>query len=144
MRESGDDRFAFINALSGEFLLSKEGVIEGVGTGQMFQAIDRETLIKVDFHTRPCIPGELNRSSKQQFMEGLAVPVVSKEDAVLSKLLWIKQGSEKSRQDVLGILLSPGELDMAYLGPAARDLGVHQLLTELEDQADSREQGANS
>ncbi len=133
----GTTASTFINALSEEFLLSEEGVVQAVRTGQMFQAIDRDTLIKVDFHTMPRIPGELDRSVKRQFMEGLEVPVVSKEDAVLSKLLWVKQGSEKSRQDVLGILLSPGELDAAYLRSAAGDLGVDRLLTELENQADS-------
>lgn len=127
----------FVDVLSEAFLLSEEAVAEAIRTGQMFQAIDRETLIKVDFHTVPRIPGELNRSVQRQFVEGLHVTVVSKEDAVLSKLLWIQEGSGKSRQDVLGILLSPGELDTAYLRSAARELGVLQLLRELEDEAES-------
>jgi len=140
----GTTAATFVDALSEEFLLSEEAVIEAVRTGQMFQAIHRETVMKVDFHTRPRIPGELDRSVKRQFMEGLEVPVVSKEDAVLSKLLWIQQGSEKSRQDVLGILMSPGDIDTAYLGEAARDLGVHQLLTELQDLADPNGQGGGN
>ncbi len=127
----------FIGVLSEEFVVSEEAIVEAIRTGQLFQAIDRETLIKVDLHTMPLIPGELDRSARRKFAKGLEVPVVSKEDAVLSKLLWIKQGSEKGRQDVLGILLSQGDLDMAYLRSAARDLGVHGLLAELETQAES-------
>ncbi|MBN1346784.1 MAG: nucleotidyl transferase AbiEii/AbiGii toxin family protein [Phycisphaerae bacterium] len=126
-----------LEVLSEEFVLSEEALRDAVRTGELFQAIDQQTLVKVDFHTAPRIPGELNRSVTQPLFPGLNVPVVSREDAILSKLLWIRQGSQKSRHDVVGMLMNPSPLDVEYLRSAARNLNVHSLLAELERQADA-------
>ena len=58
-------------------------------------------------------PGELNRTSLCEISPGLTAPLVSKEDAILSKLLWIQQGSGKSRHDVIEMLKRDEDLDRA-------------------------------
>src|SRR5690606_15817229 len=65
----------------------------------MFQGLDTITMFKFDFHVGERIPGELNRTVVRELFEGITVPVVSPEDAVLSKVIWYQMGSGKSRQD---------------------------------------------
>ncbi len=55
---------------------------------------------------------------------------MSREDLILSKLLWAREsGSEMQRRDIR--LLLDGDLDLDYLERWAKDLGVTGLLEEL-------------
>jgi hypothetical protein len=61
---------------------------------------------------------------------GVRTWVVSREDLILSKLLWAREsGSEMQRRDIR--LLLDGDLDLDYLERWAKDLGVTGLLEEL-------------
>ena len=42
---------------------------------------------------------ELSRSESHEVFEGQMLSVVSRQDAAISKLLWISKGSHKSRRD---------------------------------------------
>ncbi len=53
------------------------------------------------------------------------------QDAILSKLLWARQGSAKSRNDVRGMLLDPKPLDERLLEKLAGMLGCAELLREV-------------
>jgi hypothetical protein len=57
---------------------------------------------------------------------------VSKEDAILSKLLWIKQGSHKASHDVKMMLRRDEDLDAALLRERAASLGLDDLLAAIE------------
>ena len=60
---------------------------------------------------------------------GADVWVVSREDLILSKLLWARDsGSELQRRDVRSLLV---DVDDAYLTAWAGRLGVDQLLREV-------------
>jgi hypothetical protein len=89
-------------------------------------------MVKVDFHVGEKIPGELNRTSLREISPGLTAPLVSKEDAILSKLLWIQQGSGKSRHDVIEMLKRDEDLDRACLRERAATIGLGELLAEFE------------
>ena len=102
----------------------------------MFQALHRELMIKADFHVGEDVPGELDRSQRVELFEGLDVRIVSKEDAILSKLLWVKRGSAKSRGDVLGMLLDPTPTDERLLEELADELGCADLLREIRSEVD--------
>ena len=52
---------------------------------------------------------------------------MSKEDAILSKLLWTSRGSSKSRDDVVGMLLDPGAIDERHRRQLAEGLGCAAL-----------------
>jgi len=105
--------------------------------GGMFQALDLAAMVKIDLHVGEAVPGELDRSVVLEVLPGLELPVVSREDAVLSKLIWIRQGSHKSRGDVVGILRRGGALDRQALAQRAQDLGLDQLLAELQSEAEA-------
>jgi hypothetical protein len=110
------------------YLISKEAVAEAVHTQGMFQALDQETFIKIDFHVGELVPGELSRSAVVEFLPGLNARLVSKVDAILSKLIWVQQGSGKSKQDLLAMLANPGEFDLELLCQLACTLNVSELL----------------
>jgi hypothetical protein len=117
--------------LSRDFFLDPERAALAAASEGMFQALHRELLIKADLHVGEDVPGELVRSRKVEIFEGVTVRLVSKEDAILSKLLWAKQGSSKSRGDVLGMLLDPQPVDEDLLRRLAEELGCAALLDEI-------------
>ena len=120
-----------LDRLSADFTLDKDVARDAVRRGSIFQALDSDTLLKIDFHVGEAIAGELDRSRVNELLPGLAVPIVTKEDAILSKLLWIRKGSHKSRQDVIAMLSRPEPIDNLYLEEQAGRLSVVDLLTEL-------------
>ena len=120
-----------ISDLSKKFIIDGIVAKEEVGRGGLFQALHEETMIKIDFHVGEAIKGELNRSRTEEILPGVKVPLVSKEDAILSKLIWIKKGSHKSRQDIKMMLKRSGAIDSTYLDEQSIMLGVQEILGEL-------------
>ncbi|MCO6431404.1 MAG: nucleotidyl transferase AbiEii/AbiGii toxin family protein [Deltaproteobacteria bacterium] len=123
-----------LTKMSPDFLVDAEAAENAVLSRGIFQALDEQTMIKVDFHIGEAIHGELERSKQEEILPGIIVPLVSKEDAILSKLLWIKKGSHKSRQDVKMMLTRTGAVDFHYLNSQAERLGVSELLLELRSE----------
>ena len=67
------------------------------------------------------------------------MPLVSKEDAILSKLIWVSKGSYKSKQDIKMMLKRRGDIDLTYLGNQAVKLGVQNILRELSAELTAEE-----
>ncbi|SRR5579883_354788 len=124
---------ALLNRLSSGYLIHEQAAMEAIQSQSIFQAIDEESMVKIDFHVGEKIPGELGRSARCEIVPGVTAPLVSKEDAILSKLLWIRLGSgHKSRHDVKVMLKRPEDLDRAVLERRAATLGLVDLLVEIE------------
>jgi hypothetical protein len=124
---------ALLSRLSSGYVIHEQAAIEAIRTNRIFQAIDEESLVKIDFHVGEKIPGELGRSARCEIVPGVTAPLVSMEDAILSKLLWIQLGSgHKSRHDVKLMLRRHEELDRAVLEERAATLGLLELLAEIE------------
>jgi hypothetical protein len=121
-----------LDRLSKGFIVHKQAVLDAIRARTLFQAIDEESLVKIDFHVGEKIPGELGRSTHREIFPSVSAPLVSQEDAILSKLLWIQLGSHKARQDVKVMLKRDEELDRAVLEERAAMLGLDKLLTEIE------------
>jgi hypothetical protein len=121
-----------ISDLSKKFIINPEAIEDAVRRKSLFQALHEETMIKVDFHVGEAIVGELDRSKEEEILTGIVIPLVSKEDAIISKLIWIKKGSHKSRQDIKMMLKRGGEIDLQYLEMQALRLGVDHILNELK------------
>ncbi len=118
--------------LADRFIVDPPAVIQAVSSKQLFQALHDETAIKIDFHVGEAIEGELSRSIKEEILPGIVVPLVSKEDAILSKLLWIAKGSHKSRQDVAMMLRDKATINWDKLEHSASKLGVVEILNEIK------------
>jgi hypothetical protein len=99
----------------------------------LFQAIDQTTLVKIDFHVGEKIPGELDRTANREYAPGLTIPLVSQEDAILSKLIWMRKGSHKARHDAIAMWKRDEELNTARLRVQALKLGLAKELSEIEE-----------
>ena len=97
----------------------------------MFQALDKENFYQVDLHVSGLVPNQLDRTRLQSLATGTQIPMVSPEDAILSKLVWIKMGSGRSKQDVVAMLRIQTDLDIAYLEQTAKELDVFPILEEM-------------
>jgi hypothetical protein len=127
-----EDGERLVKAFRPEFLINEEAVSKNINLKKIFQALHNQYLIKVDFHVGEGIPGELDRSVKKELLPGFFVNAVCKEDAMLSKLLWVKAGSGKSREDVVAMLKNPLPFDLKLVEEKAEALGVLDILKEIE------------
>jgi len=121
-----------LDRLSSGYLINEPAAMDAIARHGLFQALDEASMVKIDFHVGEKIPGELGRSVHREIFPGLVAPLVCKEDAILSKLLWIQQGSGKARHDVKVMLMRDEDLDRECLRQRAATLGLHELLAEIE------------
>jgi len=119
------------------FLVDEEAAKKAVSEGGMFQLLDLGESLKVDLYPREMIPGELDRSVPTEVFAGLVLPVASRVDAALSKLVWISKGSHKSRRDLRQILRRADAGDRARVGRWAAEHGLDALLQEVLSEPDS-------
>ena len=134
---SGNQVDGFIAAFSRDFYLDR-GLIEQAVTNQTsFNIIHLQSSFKVDVFLLAkggYVEEEFSRRVLKQIdpRTDFAAYVQSAEDALLSKLVWYRQGGEVSENqwlDVIGILRIQGvRLDVTYLEKWARGLGLSDLL----------------
>lgn len=114
-----------------EYYVAREAVTEAFHNGSMFNVIHQASVIKVDLIMKKTSPFHQAAFERRRpiALEGFSTCIISKEDLVLSKLLWAK-GSHSERQmgDVANLLQT--ECDAIYLDRWARVLGVDALLAE--------------
>ena len=137
--EENEAAETLINELSEQFHVNLAACREALLHKTLFQAIDKENLFKVDFHVSELLPRQFERCIAQELATGRIVPMVSPEDSILSKLLWINMGSDRSRRDVVGILKMQKKLDTQYLETTAEELGIKHILDELKTLAESND-----
>lgn len=121
------------------FLVDEETATKAVAEGGMFQLLDLGESLKVDLYPREMISGELERSIPTEVFAGIVLPIVSRADAALSKLVWISKGSHKSRRDLRQILLRADAGDRATVTRWAAEHGLDVLLQEVLSETDSIE-----
>ena len=90
----------------------------------------------IDIYPRERIPGELQRSQTLELFEGVFLPVVSRTDAAISKLIWIDKGSQRSRRDFRSIFRSCGEQQQIEIRDQATGLQLRGLLAEVLAESD--------
>lgn len=114
-----------------DFYVPYEAVRLAVRERGMFNLLHLESAVKVDFVVRKDEPYRHNEFGRRLRVElpGFSTWIVSKEDLILSKLVWAKDTrSEMQMRDVRN-LLSTGA-DVSYLLRWALDLRVGELLEE--------------
>lgn len=120
----------FIPLFEKDYYLEPNTVRGAVKNKAMFNLIQNEHVIKVDFVVRK--NSEYRRTEfarrKQITVEGQTLYVVSPEDLILSKLHWAKDtGSEVQLSDVRNLLKSVKKLNRSYLARWAKRLGIESL-----------------
>ena len=114
-----------------DYYISEVAVGESIQSESIFNLIHIESVIKVD-----CIVRKSTEYRKFEFdrrqkitLEGFCTYIVSKEDLILSKLVWAKNShSEMQLRDATNLLVS--EYDKRYVESWAEKLGVSRLLKE--------------
>lgn len=127
---------SLLTRLEPYYYFDSESAEKAVRTRDMFQALDKESFIKVDLHLGGGIAGELQRAVRVQMFSEREICLLCKEDMILSKLRWISLGSAKNRQDVVAMLLDPQPVDMEFVRTTAREMGSEALLDELRTEAE--------
>jgi hypothetical protein len=128
---------AFTAAVSeAGFLLDSKQVRRAIAEKSMFQLFDMAEALKVDIYPRELVPGELDRSTVIEVLEGMPLPVASRADAATSKLVWASKGSHKSRRDLRQIARQMTAVDRAELDRLARLLRLESLLVEILTEQD--------
>ena len=125
-----------IDALDAAFVVDRDAAWDAYARHGEFNAIHRALVFKVDFwyatgSVFDC--SRLRRAQSIQVAPGLTAKVATPEDAIISKLLWLKHGAtERSLGDIRGILRAhPGQLDLAYLEGLIRQEGLETLWAPL-------------
>jgi hypothetical protein len=105
----------------------------------IFQLLDLAASLKLDLYAREMIQGELERSVEAGVFAGLNLPIASRVDAALSKLVWISKGIHKSRRDLRQILRRANASDRDAVARWARTQNLALLLAEVLEEPDSIE-----
>ena len=125
-----------VDALAPDFVVSRDAAREAHARHGEFSALHQLLIFKVDFWFSTADLFDTHRLARAMTLEiapGLMARVATPEDAIISKLLWLRQGAtERSAEDIRGILrLHAGRLDLAYLDSVVRHLRLEQLWSPL-------------
>lgn len=114
-----------------DFLFTESVIRKGVASGELFQLLDKVESLKLDVYPRELIPGELGRSETVELFEDVFLPIVSRTDAALSKLIWIEKGSTRSRRDLRSIFRNCDPGQQETVRSEASRMGLLKQLTEV-------------
>ena len=126
-----EDIETIVHLFGEEYYISREAVKESIKHQSMFNLIHNESVIKVD-----CIIRKNHRYRIVEFerrreitIGDFSTYIVSKEDLIISKLMWAKEShSEVQRKDIKN-LASTG-FDKAYLQNWIQKLGLVNVFKE--------------
>lgn len=128
---------AFLKALrSRQYHFSEAAVREAILDGKLFQLLDTVEMLKLDVYPRELVAGELQRSTLVELLPGIRLPVVSRTDLAVAKLIWVSKGSHKSRRDVRQVLLRATVAEMQTVRQLAHDHSLDSLLDEVLAETD--------
>jgi len=124
-----------------DFYLSADAVHDALKQPSMFNLLALSEGEKVDFWLLTKSAFDQSRFARKAVMPvmGIDMNVSSPEDTILMKLCWAKLcgGSEKHIGDALGVFeVQRGHLDLTYLNQWASELGVVDLWTKLQAEAE--------
>ena len=121
----------FFRLFETEYYLDRQSVADAISRRRMFNLIHNDAVIKVD-----CVVLKTDAYRQEEFARRRQINlgdfetwIVSREDLVLSKLVWARDSKSEMLRDV-GDLLS-ADCDMDYLRSRAKTLKVDELLEEL-------------
>jgi len=124
----------FIGLFENDFYLEPKTVDEAVKGKGMFNLIQNEYVIKVDFVVRK--DSEYRRTEfarrREITVEDQPIDIVAPEDLILSKLFWARDsGSEFQLLDVRNLLKTVKKLDRPYIARWAKRLGIGSLYKKI-------------
>ncbi len=130
--ELGPDKIDKLSELfRPEYYVSEQSIRESIAHESIFNLIHQESVIKVD-----CVVRKQSEYRAQEFARRRQVKIldfttwiVSKEDLIISKLVWAKDSHSEVQLGDVKNLLATG-YDRAYVGGWTKELGLDRLLGE--------------
>ena len=123
---------AILDELSiGNYLFDEQSVRSAIAKHKMFQLLYIAESLKLDIYPRELVEGELERSGIIELFDGVFYPIASRNDTAIAKLLWVEQGSHKSRRDLRHLFLTASREEQAQITQLAMELGKQSLLQEV-------------
>lgn len=119
-----------------DFIFDEKSIRSAVSDHGMFQLLDSVESLKLDIYPREMIPGELKRSVLAEIFEGERLPIASRADSAVSKLVWVSKGSHKSRRDLRQIFRTAKAADRQLIRELAGRVQLESLLDEVLDEPD--------
>ena len=119
---------------SPDYYVAEADVGRAIAEHGMFNVLHLDKVVKLDFIVRKDTAYRLHEFGRRQRvrMPGFEAWIVSREDLILSKLLWAKDSiSEIQLRDVQALLA--GAADRTYLERWATELSVRDLLQRTFD-----------
>ncbi len=113
------------------FVYDEASIGHAVVLGQQFQIFDNDSMLKLALYAGDLVPGSLGRAVEIEILPGLEMPVASRPDLVLSKLIWISKGSHKSRRDVKQVMLRVNRAETELVYELADQMKLRMLLEEV-------------
>lgn len=127
----------FIKSLrESDFMFAEPSLQKAIATAGMFQLLDGIESLKFDIYPRELVPGELQRSERIEVFPGELLPVVSRVDAALSKLIWVQKGSSKSRKDFRAIFRRVPSDQQTEITEGVGKLGLIDIMNEVLSERD--------
>ena len=124
-------RKSFFDSITKGHLISESSYKKAFCPGGMFQIINEHFIVKTDFHVGEMVAGAKSRVVEIEILEDVVVPALSLEDAIACKLVWVKMGSHKSRNDIKAMLRNP-KLNKSLLATIIEQNNLSEVLAEIE------------
>jgi hypothetical protein len=115
-----------------DYYIATESLDQALRLRHMFNVLHLDSVVKVDFIVRKNEPFREKEFVRRRRIElpGFSVWIVSREDLILSKLVWAREAeSEVQLRDVRNLLSADADLD--YIRDWASPLGVREMLEDL-------------
>lgn len=135
LQQKDVDRFVVL--FQDDFYINKEMIEKEVLRQGIFNLIQNQYMVKVDFIVKKSSAyqqAEFSRR-KQVLIENCLLWITSPEDLVISKLIWAKDSrSEMQLKDVKNLIEATDSLDLEYIDKWVRELGLEQLYKEVNNE----------
>jgi hypothetical protein len=108
------------------YYCSEEAVRDAVKTRSMFNIIDHKSGYKADFvilKNEPFRQVELERRQQMKFLE-MNINIVSPEDLLLSKIIWIQETQSGIQMEDIKLLSRLEEIDWKYVNGWIKELNL--------------------
>jgi hypothetical protein len=128
------DIYTLFEKFKDEYYISKEAFQEAYENKTSFNIIHTKAIVKIDFMIRD-LTGyrgvEFNRRQKVKINDA-EIDIVSKEDLIISKLIWAKDShSQMQKKDIINLLES--DFDKQYLSSWLKKLNLEDFFEEFID-----------
>lgn len=122
-----EDISKFVKAFEQDFYCYEPSIVEEVQRKGMFNLIDNQTSYKIDFIIRKDSEYRLKEFERKQRTDvfGFEAYVVSLEDLIISKLIWIQELQSDKQKDDISNLLENKTLDKDYLTHWVKKLNLN-------------------